>query len=213
MKRIGVIALILLFGLSAYARAPFTEFKVGQFNPKKVKAGYLFGVNLGRMIDESISWSFEFNYFQKNYRETTSFVGEGTHNLDDPVIVQLEQEFTTRMLPLFFKLNYEHPLGAGSPFYARASAGLGWELLWNREVNYLENKKSTRFYHGFGWTGSGGVGFAISSSANLFCDLFYNSSKVKRNKKKNEIGLPSWEELDVSGLGFRIGISIVGFGW
>jgi len=41
----------------------------------------------------------------------------------------------------------------------------------------------------------------------------YNGSKVKRNEKTNEDGLPSWEELDISGFGIRAGVSIVGFGW
>ena len=49
--------------------------------------------------------------------------------------------------------------------------------------------------------------------ANLFVDGMYNSSKVKRNEGTTEAGLPTWEELDLSGLGVRVGVSIVGFGW
>ncbi|GAB4363250.1 MAG: hypothetical protein Kow0042_00910 [Calditrichia bacterium] len=212
MKKIHLVLItLLIFSTTVLARAPFTEFKVGYLDPEKVKAGYIFGVNLGRMIDESLSWSFDFNYFQKTYKRTATIYGETSGNIT-PEIKQLELEFTTRIIPILAKLNYEHPLGYKSPFYVRASAGLGWELLWNSEDNYVENVHKTRFYHGFGWQASAGVGFEISSSANFFVDAFYNGSTVKRNKKKVE-GLPTWEELDISGIGFRIGVSIVGFGW
>jgi hypothetical protein len=211
MKKMLFSVLIICFcSLSAFAQAPFTEFKVGYFHPEAAEAGYMFGLNLGRMIDESLSWSFEFNYFQKSYRkETTKLKEEG---FIDPEIKALEIQFKTRILPILLKLNYEHPLGYRSPFYARASAGLGWEMLWNVEDNYVEDAHQTRFFHGFGWQASGGIGLEISSSANFFADLFYNGSTVKRNKSVDQ-GLPTWEELDISGLGFRVGVSIVGFGW
>ncbi len=213
MKKFYVLAVLtmVLVG-SSMARAPFTELKVGYFNPDAAKSGYLFGVNLGRMIDESLSWSFELNYFQKGYRKTATIATEETQGGTQIQTKQLSLDFKTRIIPFLLKLNYEHPLGYRSPFYARASAGLGWEMVWNNENNYLENKETTRFFHGFGWQVAGGVGFEISSSANFFTDIFYNGSTVKRNKTVVN-GLPTWEQLDISGIGIKIGVSIVGFGW
>ena len=213
-KTIVTLIILFLFSYAGFARAPFTEFKVGLLNPKDIeKSGYIFGINLGRMIDESLSWSFEFNYFQKGYEKTTTGYELELSPGIDPKTVTKELEYKTRIIPMFLKLNYEHPLGYKSPFYARASAGLGWELVWNREDNYRTKTHKNRFYNGFGWQGSGGIGFEISSTANFFVDAFYNGSKVKRNHKTDEEGYPTWEELDVSGLGVRIGVSIVGFGW
>ena len=212
-KTLLVSLLIFLFVSPSFARAPFTEFKVGYLSPNDAKAGYIFGINLGRMIDESLSWSFDFNYFQKGYKKTTTVNKYKTPGGLEIEQVQREMEFTTRIIPLFAKLNYEHPIGYKSPFYLRASAGLGWELLWNKEDNYVDDVHKTRFFHGFGWQGSAGFGMEISSSANFFVDAIYNGSTVKRNKKTTELGLPTWEELDISGFGFRVGVSIVGFGW
>ncbi len=213
MKKIIFIFLIL-FSLSevVFAKTPFTEFKVGYLDPRDTKAGYIFGINVGRMIDESLSWSFELNYFQKNYKKITD-VAVSQNGLNRYSTKELRVELTSRIVPLFLKLNYEHSVRPGSPLYARASGGVGWEFVWNKENNYDTNQFKNRFFNGFGWQLSGGLGFEISSSANLFIDAFYNESKVKRNKKTNSLGYPTWEELDISGLGVRLGISIVGFGW
>ncbi len=212
-KSLLILVLTFFFTAPAFSGTPYTEFKVGYLNPSDAKAGYIFGLNMGRMIDESVSWSFELNYFQKTFNKTTTVASE--QDLQGNIIKtkQTEIDLTTRIIPLFLKLNFESPLGRRSPLYARGSAGIGWEFLWSKENNYLEKTFQTRYFNGFGWQVSGGLGFQISSSANLFADLFYNGSKVKRGEKKNELGYPTWQELNISGLGVRVGISIVGFGW
>ncbi len=214
-KLLFPFVIIAIVASSGFCRAPFTEFKVGYFYPKDVKSGWLFGANFGRMIDESLSWSFEANYFQKGVKET---VKDYELNLPNNVTAKgrhLTLESTTRILSLFGKLNYEHPLAPQSPFYIRASAGLGWEMLWDKEDNYdaPEPVHSKHFFHGFGWQGSAGVGLAISSSANFFVDLFYNNSNVKRNTSSKTDWVKSWEEINISGIGIKFGVSIVGFGW
>lgn len=213
MKYLVIIILLIAFSFPMYAKAPYTEFKFGYIDPKAAKAGYLFGVNLGRMIDESLSWSFEFNYYQKVYKKVTTDYEIQLPSGIEPTGKEVEFEYKTYIIPLFLKLNLENQLGGNGPFFIRGSAGLGWEMVWNKENNYLTDSQSTRFYHGFGWQATAGLGLRISSSANIFVDGMYNGSKVKRNEKTNEDGLPSWEELDISGFGIRAGVSIVGFGW
>ena len=214
MKKIFLSMIVLLFlSASGFARAPYTEFKVGYLYPEDTKSGYIFGVNLGRMIDESLSWSFEFNYFQKGYKRITTDYEINLPSGISPTGKKLDLEYKTRILPLFVKLNYEHPIAYKSPIYLRAAAGLGWEFLWNTEDNYLSDTHKTRFFHGFGWQLGAGLGIEISSSANFFVDAMYNGSKVKRNESKDEEGYRTWEELDISGFGVRVGVSIVGFGW
>ena len=207
------LLLTLLIFLISFAQTPYTEFKVGYFDPEAAKPGYIFGINMGRMIDESLSWSFELNYFQKTYNKITKVEDIQHPGGEEPDVKQLELSYKTIIIPIFLKLNYEHPLGRKSPFYARGSAGIGWEMVWNKEDNYITKVHQTRFYHGFGWQGNLGIGLEISSTANLFADVMYNNSKPKRNESKNEDGLPTWEELDISGFGIRVGVSIVGFGW
>ncbi len=213
MKNSKLMIGLLFFVSLSFAKAPYTEFKFGYIDPKAAKSGYLFGINLGRMIDESLSWSMEFNYFQKVYRKVTTDYEIQLPSGIQPTGKELEFEYKTYIIPLFLKLNLENQLGKGGPFFLRGSVGLGWEMVWNKENNYLNNSHSTRFYHGFGWQATAGVGVQISSSANIFIDGFYNGSRVKRNQDTNEDGLPIWEELDISGPGIRAGVSIVGFGW
>jgi hypothetical protein len=208
---IGIFLFFVTSPLSA--KAPYTEFKVGYMDPNATKAGYLFGVNLGQMIDESLSWSFEFNYFQRVYNKITTVDEIQFPSGISPTEKQKELEYKTYIIPLFLKLNLENQLGYKSPFFLRGSGGLGWEMVWNKENNYLNDSRATRFYHGFGWQLTAGIGLQISSSANLFVDGMYNGSKTKRNQETNEDGLPSWEELDISGFGVRVGVSIVGFRW
>ena len=212
-KIIIILLLSLFFVLPSFANAPFTEIKIGYFYPEDAKAGVIWGVNLGRMIDESLSWSFELNYYQKTYSKVTTIRDTVFQSGLEPSEVQEEINYKTFIIPLFLKLNWEKQLAYKSPFFLRASGGLGWEMVWNKESNYFTGNYSTRFYHGFGWQGNLGIGIQISSSANFFIDGMYNGSKAKRNKGTTEAGLPTWEELNLSGFGVRVGVSIVGFGW
>ncbi len=214
MKQISIILLLLWVWSGALAKAPFTEIKAGYQDPSDAEAGYILGINTGRMIDESLSWSFELSYFRKGYQKKLELgdIQQPPGGIN-PQQLQLEYEYRTTIVPVFVKLNLETRLSRNSPFYGRASGGLGWEMVWNNEHNYISQSESTRFYHGFGWQGAAGIGLRVSSSANIFIDGLYNGSKVKRNQTTNEEGLPTWEELDISGFGVRVGVSIVGFGW
>ena len=203
---------ILGLPLMGWAQAPYTEFKAGYWNPAGVKAGYLFGVHLGRMIDESLSWGVELNYFQRTYRKEDVVAKNVTQGGTQYETRIMTAEYTTRVLPVMAKLNYEHPIALHSPFFWRASVGLGWEFLWNNERNLELNMKDNRFFNGFGWQVAAGIGISISSSGNFFVDLFYNRSAVKSNRRIVE-GLPTWDELNLNGLGVKVGVSIVGFGW
>ncbi|RMG64526.1 MAG: hypothetical protein D6715_09615 [Calditrichaeota bacterium] len=213
MKR-GIATAVLLLGLlpCLFAQTPYTEFKVGVLDPKATREGFLLGLNVGRSIDESLSWGLEIDYFQRTFRKEEAVRVE-EQGQAQVVIKQRKLEFTTRILPIIAKLNWERQLGNRGPFYLRASGGLGWELAWNSERNFVEQVNQTRFFNGFGWQVSGGLGIAISSSGNFFVDLFYNGGQLRRNQQTSPLGLPTWEELDVSGLGLKAGVSIVGFGW
>ncbi len=214
MKKI-LSAVILLFSVfvSGYSQVAYTEIKVGRQDPAATKPGYLFGIMMGRSVDESFSWGLEVNYFQRSYQRTTTVATVVTD--DGNVINQINKEldFRTIIIPFLLKINYEHPLVPRSILYLRASAGMGWEFVWNSERNYLTGNNQTRFFNGFGWQGSLGLGMAVSSSGNLFIDLFYNNARPTRGNTRNEAGLPTWQEMDLRGFGVKVGLSFVGFGW
>jgi len=209
----GILIILLSVASMVQAQVAYTEVKVGRQDPKATKPGYLFGIMMGRSIDESFSWGLEVNYFQRSYQRTVTIA---THVTEDGNVIQTvnkEMDFRTVILPFILKINYEHPMAPRSSLYLRGSAGLGWQFVWNSEKNYLTGSSNTRFFNGFGWQASVGMGLALSSSGNLFVDLFYNNAKPTRGNTKNEAGLPTWQELDLTGFGVKVGLSFVGFGW
>ncbi len=211
VKLVGCV--IMLWFSLVQAQVPYTEIKVGRQDPAATKPGYLFGIMLGRAIDESFSWGLEVNYFQRSYQRTVTVASQVTEDGNVIRTINKEVDFRTVIIPFLLKINYEHPLAPRSRLYLRSSAGLGWQFVWNSERNYLTGTNSTRFFNGFGWQGSVGVGLAVSSSGNLFVDLFYNNARPTRGNTKNEAGLPTWQEMDLTGFGIKIGLSFVGFGW
>jgi len=63
MKLKSVTVLLLLISGMAFAQVPYTEVKVGRMDPESSRAGNLFGITIGRTIDESLSYGVELNYF------------------------------------------------------------------------------------------------------------------------------------------------------
>lgn len=197
--------------LSAQGR-PFTEFKIGTLDPRDAGAGTILGISSGRRIDDRLYWGIEANYFKTTFRQETTVAefDSGGINFRDK---QLEIDFSTRILALFFKIDYELKLDNKSPFYFRASGGIGGEFIWNNENNFLEDVERTRFFRGFGWQVSSGLGIKVSRTGIAFVDVFYNDARATRNRERNEQGLPTFQQIDVSGFGIKAGINILGLGF
>ena len=190
----------------------FTEFKFGRMNPVDTDTGNLYGISTGRRIDNRLFWGAEFNYFQSSFRQETTIADSvvGGIRFSEK---KLELEFDTRIMMFMFILTYERPFSDQSPLYLRGAGGLGWELIWNNEDNFLEGFNRDRFFHGLGWQLSGGVGMVISNTGVLFFDIFYNNSFASRNQDRDEEGLPVWDQINISGLGIKVGVNILGLGF
>ena len=213
MKTHLKVILAVLIGTGIMnAQSPTTEFKIGVLNPSGMESGLFFGVNSGRMIDEAMSWSISLDVFMDSYTEEmvidTLAGGGGTPTITDNVT---EIENSSFYLPVMVKLNYEKNLETG--LVLRGGAGVGYALMWVNENNYRDDIEKTRFFSGFTYRFSAGLGIQISSSANLFIDAEYNGGDVSRDKGENSAGLPVRSEIDMSGLGLRIGVSIFNFGF
>ena len=211
-----LVALLVLPGQDVFAQNralnAYVEFKAGGLSPKDTGAGNIFGISMGRRIDERLYWGFEANYFRSSYTKSTvvaEFDSGGIQFRER----QIELEFATRIISLFLKLDYELRLARKSPLYFRAGSGFGGEFIWNDENNFVEDIERRRFFNGFGWELSSGLGVRISSTSILFFDIFYNDAAGRRNNDRNENGLPIFQEIDVSGWGFKFGINIFGLGF
>ncbi|HQU73252.1 MAG TPA: hypothetical protein PLG66_13190, partial [Calditrichia bacterium] len=171
----------------------------------------ILGISFGRKLDDRLYMAGEFNYFKSSYRKQSTVADYvdtlGTIRFRE---VQTELEFNTRIFFVMGKLDYELRLSEQTPLFFRASGGLGFEFIWNDENNYLEDIERSRFFWGFGYKLSGGLGLKISRTGLLFIDGIYNNATASRNKERNEQGLPTAQVIDVSGFGFQVGVNLVG---
>lgn len=216
MKRSILILLLLVFCVQLAdaqrlrKREPsFMEFKFGQLDPEDAATGNLFGAAFGQSIDDRLGWGVELNIYKSTFRKQTTVADFDTAGIQFRERT-IELEFSTTIVPVFLMLNYELPLGGKrtDTFRFRASAGIGWEFIWNFENNFLEDVERRRFFNGLGWHLSGGMGIRISRMGVLFFDIVYNDAQVTRNRDRTEDGLPIFQVMDVTGFGFVVGINI-----
>jgi hypothetical protein len=162
------------------------------------------------MVDESIGWGLEIDYYRKTYTKETNVDSTSTSMVEEHV-VQTEIENATTMLPVYFKLILQTQIAHKMDL--RVSGGVGYEFMWNSEANYLLHKEESRFYSGFTWQIGGGISFQMSRASDLFLELSYHSGSPSRGESKNTLGLPVRTEVDMSGLMIRAGLKLYTFGF
>ncbi|MCB0291150.1 MAG: outer membrane beta-barrel protein [Calditrichaeota bacterium] len=210
---LGLFLLPVSETVNAQTRSrPYAEFSIGSINPKDTGIGNVFGISTGRRLDDRLYWGINVNYFKTSYLKITTVADSGVGGINFST-KEVELDFTTRILSLHLLISYELKLGEDTPFYYRASAGAGGEFIWNNENNFLEDIDRTRFFNGFGWQLTTGLGLKISRAGVIFADILYHNATARKNRERNERGLPTFQEIDVSGFGARVGINIIGLGF
>ncbi len=210
MKKILTIIVVLTAVISLTAQDKFTEFQAGVLMPADAKTGFIGGITIGRMVDESIGWGLEIDYYRKTYTKETK-VDTNTQAQVEESVIQTEIENATTMLPVYFKLILQTQIAPKMDL--RVSGGVGYEFMWNSEANYRLKKEESRFYSGFTWQVGGGVAFAMSRASDLFLELSYHSGSPSRAESENKLGLPVRTEVDMSGLMIRAGLKLYTFGF
>ncbi|HDQ00362.1 MAG TPA: hypothetical protein ENN22_14440 [bacterium] len=199
------LCLVLFAATQIFAQAySATTLKVGYYNPKGAKAGFLFGGNYSWVVDESVDIGIAVDYFRKNYTEETTIAESVSPGGTVENEIRTEAEFTTNILPIYGILNVKFPAGRYLDYYL--SGGLGYAMLFSTEQTFGEGgSKQNRFYSGFKWLASAGFMYQVGSRSSFLAEVFYDGTKVSRDKK-NEAGAPVRYEVNLSGLGFRVGI-------
>lgn len=211
MKKILLFFVISLLAVNfSYAQQSFTDFKFGLLMPADAKTGYIGGIGFGRMVDENIGAGLELSYYGKTYTKETTVDNTQQGQVQTSTIAT-EIENSTTLIPILFHLVYVTQ--AGPNFDLRFTAGVGYELMWNSETNFVENIDETRFYSGFAWQIGGGASFPISRNADLFGEAIYHGGSPSRDEGETAFGLPVRSEVDMSGLMVRLGIRLYNFGF
>ena len=84
--------------------------------------------------------------------------------------------------------------------------GIGYQFLISQEKNYETDTEETRNLGGLGWQGGGGIFYRTGKKSTFTATLFYNSCEATRSYDEEVEGLPVSERVDLSGLGFRLGV-------
>lgn len=174
--------------------------------PDGASAGFSLGGSVGNQFDEVVGLGIGTDIFWKNYRKDT-FVADADYPSGVTVnTYETLVEYTTIIVPVMLELMINIPIE--SNFGAFGHGGLGYEFLFNRERNYFTGDKDTRLYAGFTWQIGGGVMVKLGSASSLFVEGFYDHGKARRNLRGASEGLPIFEEVNLSGFGARLGLSL-----
>jgi hypothetical protein len=189
---------------------PFTQFRFGTLNPNDTKAGLILGVRTGRDFDQRVLVGFSADLFWKKFTRESTVSSDTTIGGVHYTTMQRTVDYTTLILPLMITIDVQIPV-ENLPIKPYFGGGIGYQLLFNKEDNYEQHISDSRFYSGFGFQFEVGAEYQMSPSTGLTLEAFYNGCKAKRGGGTS-LGLPTWEEVDISGMGFRLGIVLRGWG-
>jgi hypothetical protein len=195
-------AISLLAAQNSPAQLHISGIRLGYIDPKDSKAGLMLGMDLTGKVDESVELGAAVNVFRRNYQKFTTVAQSVSAGGLVETTVQKDLEFTTFFLPIMGQAIIHF---SEDDFHWFANGGLGYEMLWNNENNFVDGKKERRFYSGLAWMAGGGFQYRIGSRSAMIAEVFYHDAKVKRNETKKQ-GLPVWSQVNLSGLGFRGGL-------
>ncbi|MFZ5516973.1 MAG: hypothetical protein ACOY90_10070 [Candidatus Zhuqueibacterota bacterium] len=209
-KSLSIVLLVVLIiacvgAEMAYSQALTTTIlKAGYFNPKGSKDGFIFGAGYSWIVDESVDIGIAIDYFRKNYTEETQIAQSVSEGGTVENQIRTNAEFTTNILPIYGVLNVKFPAGTYLDYFV--SGGLGYEMLFSKEQTFGENAfSSSRYYSGFKWLLAAGIMYQVGSRSSFLAEVYYDGTKVSRDKK-DEVGAPIRYEVDLSGIGFRVGV-------
>jgi hypothetical protein len=183
------------------------ELQVGTLNPKGTRAaGLILGGSYGITIDERVDLSLGLAVFHKGYTQETQVKSSTTLPGSQVNTVMKPLEYSTTLLPLTANariyIPFQQPLGIF------IGGSLAYEFLFDKYTNHETKKSEKSSFNGFGWMARAGLEYSIGSRSSITAEAFYNGCKVKGDKKEID-GIPTWNEVDVSGFGFRGGLRVL----
>lgn len=184
-------------------------FRASYFSPKDAADGLTFGASFGTVIDNTVHIGLGFDFYYRNYRKTTDVATQEYESGLSSTTVSKMIQYDTIILPIMLELMVMFPVFEGGSVFGHG--GVGYEILWNREKNFVTNVSENRFYGGFGWLLGTGLMFKISSNVAIYIEGFYTNAKPSRSRKDIKKDLPVFEEVNLSGIGGRFGLALFSF--
>ncbi len=208
MQRKWIVLLIVLGlnGLAFGQGVRILEIMGGYLNPKDATPGMIIGGTYGVSIDERVDLSLGLSYYHKKYSKTSAVADTDYVSGIHETTVLKELEYSTSLLPVSGNVNIRIPFQP--PVYWLVGASVTYNFLFNTEKNYEQGLSEKRTYKGWGWMLRAGVEYMIGSRSSIVLEAIYNIGKVHRNADTTVQGLPVWDEVNLTGLGFRTGLRL-----
>ncbi len=178
--------------------------RVGYYMPDAAKNGVILGYQLGKTVDDRVSFGLSADLYTRKYVDLVEIDTTGI-DLADITTNQVNIDFSTYMLPIQANVIVNMPMDV-SGMNPYLGGGLGFAMLLNREVNYINDDTDMRFFSAFVWNIAGGLNYELGSNSAARFEVFYNRAVMKGSRGKTEAGFPTYDELNMSGLGIRIGL-------
>ncbi|MCB0279736.1 MAG: outer membrane beta-barrel protein [Calditrichaeota bacterium] len=200
-----IIFLFLAGSFLAQKRLSFTEFRLGTLSPKDSEAGFYGTISSGQMLDANLAYNLELGYFGKRRSNTTSY--KDSINQVTSVTTTYTESLT--MIPVLAKFNFVKDIGN---LLFKADIGVGYAFLWESSEDFETSETDSRHFNGFIWQFGADAGIQLSETGSVFAGLFYNGGTLTGNARKLFGRLPTVDEKNMSGLGFRLTIRVDGLG-
>jgi hypothetical protein len=208
---IGIVTFIItLFAITASTAFADKEsaytLRVSYYEPNDAAPGFAFGGSAGRSFDGIVTLGIGTDVYVKNFVRDTPVATQEYESGINTTTIQREVQYTTVIFPIMAELTVKIPIVW--KLAAFGHGGLGFEFLWNKEQNFDTGEVDSRWFAGWTWLGGAGLQLKLGNDTALYAEGFYKRSRVRRNQKEITEGLPVFEEVDLSGLGIRMGIAL-----
>jgi Outer membrane protein beta-barrel domain len=206
-KVLMVVFAMMMLALPAMAAQQVIGIQLGFHNPKATDTGFIIGGTIGSEIDERFDISVGLDFYRKSYEETTTIAqDDGAGGLIHQEVTDVKSSVV--MLPLMFHARYKIPLGSdvNVPLTPYIQGGLGYIMSWYGYENYETGADENSYFGGFGFRIALGAMYQMGSSSQFSFEFYYMSASLSHEEDDEEIGRPVKSELDMSGLGVRLGL-------
>ncbi|MEZ4765586.1 MAG: hypothetical protein R3C26_21100 [Calditrichia bacterium] len=169
--------------------APYLELKAGGLTPKDVETGFLGGMSIGRNIDD--------RFLGTGSRDAQNQLPErnrycrmvGSFEPDFPITKFRLNWISAQPSPVLLAIYYENRR-FHNVLFLRGLSGIGWSFIWNKENNFVDDVKRTRFFERFHLAGICRVGCSGFSKLGLVCRFVLPECQTAQSDNRVEENLP-----------------------
>jgi len=211
MKKIFFLLVVVVASNFAFAqdgKGDFWDFSIGNLSTKNAGGGFSWGLNKGWSIDERMNLFISTDLFVKKI-ENSNFLEkyENISSGEKKVIVSKNRLI---YFPILINFEIKIPMKI-EKLNTSVLGGIGFGFMnvdgFNVEVDDKDLDESKNYF-GFGWKIGSQLEYKIGSKSSIFSEISYLSNKLSRKDEKIEDEYIIVDEVNMSNIGLKIGITL-----